>query len=104
MVCRNTGPDDVQVKILYCGLCHSDIHQVKNDLGMSNYPMVPGYFSFTFLFPLLFPVSTLVICEFAHICISCFGVLLDIRYSYYDQTKFEFVPENFILGDFIYQT
>ncbi|KAG5625210.1 hypothetical protein H5410_010428 [Solanum commersonii] len=40
---RNTGPDDVQVKILYCGLCHSDLHQVKNDLGMSNYPMVPGH-------------------------------------------------------------
>lgn len=42
MMCRNTGPDDVQVKVLYCGLCHSDLHQVKNDLGMSNYPMVPG--------------------------------------------------------------
>ncbi|KAF3637408.1 Glycerate dehydrogenase HPR, peroxisomal [Capsicum annuum] len=39
---RNTGPEDVQVKVLYCGLCHSDLHQVKNDLGMSNYPLVPG--------------------------------------------------------------
>ncbi|OIT02726.1 PREDICTED: probable cinnamyl alcohol dehydrogenase 2 [Nicotiana attenuata] len=40
---RNTGPEDVQVKVLYCGLCHTDLHQVKNDLGMSNYPLVPGH-------------------------------------------------------------
>ncbi|KAL2490813.1 Cinnamyl alcohol dehydrogenase 4 [Abeliophyllum distichum] len=40
---RNTGPGDVYVKVRSCGICHSDIHQVKNDLGMSNYPMVPGH-------------------------------------------------------------
>jgi cinnamyl-alcohol dehydrogenase len=40
---RNTGPDDVYIKIHYCGVCHSDLHQIKNDLGMSNYPMVPGH-------------------------------------------------------------
>ncbi|XP_008236378.1 PREDICTED: probable cinnamyl alcohol dehydrogenase 1 [Prunus mume] len=40
---RNTGPEDVYVKVLSCGICHSDLHQVKNDLGMSNYPMVPGH-------------------------------------------------------------
>lgn len=40
---RNTGPQDVHVKVLYCGICHTDIHQIKNDLGMSNYPMVPGH-------------------------------------------------------------
>ncbi|KAG2704127.1 hypothetical protein I3760_06G170500 [Carya illinoinensis] len=40
---RNTGPEDVYVKVLCCGVCHSDIHQIKNDLGMSNYPMVPGH-------------------------------------------------------------
>ncbi|CAA2972864.1 cinnamyl alcohol dehydrogenase 1 [Olea europaea subsp. europaea] len=40
---RNTGPEDVYVKVISCGICHSDIHQVKNDLGMSNYPMVPGH-------------------------------------------------------------
>nr|AKC35072.1 cinnamyl alcohol dehydrogenase 2 [Pyrus x bretschneideri] len=40
---RNTGPEDVYVKVLCCGVCHSDLHQIKNDLGMSNYPMVPGH-------------------------------------------------------------
>ncbi|KAG6408954.1 hypothetical protein SASPL_131982 [Salvia splendens] len=39
---RNTGPGDVYLKVMCCGICHSDIHQIKNDLGMSNYPMVPG--------------------------------------------------------------
>nr|UTS82997.1 cinnamyl alcohol dehydrogenase 2 [Phryma leptostachya] len=40
---RNTGPEDVYVKVTCCGICHTDIHQIKNDLGMSNYPMVPGH-------------------------------------------------------------
>ncbi|KAG7014961.1 Cinnamyl alcohol dehydrogenase 1 [Cucurbita argyrosperma subsp. argyrosperma] len=40
---RNTGPDDVFIKVICCGICHSDLHQIKNELGMSNYPMVPGH-------------------------------------------------------------
>ncbi|KAK3017057.1 hypothetical protein RJ639_006988 [Escallonia herrerae] len=40
---RNTGPEDVFIKVICCGICHTDIHQIKNDLGMSKYPMVPGY-------------------------------------------------------------
>ncbi|KAJ6803998.1 putative cinnamyl alcohol dehydrogenase 2 [Iris pallida] len=40
---RNTGPEDVLIKVLYCGICHTDIHQTKNHLGMSKYPMVPGH-------------------------------------------------------------
>ncbi|KAK6159261.1 hypothetical protein DH2020_006575 [Rehmannia glutinosa] len=40
---RETGPEDVYVKVMCCGVCHTDIHQVKNDLGMSKYPMVPGH-------------------------------------------------------------
>ncbi|OWM64820.1 hypothetical protein CDL15_Pgr028537 [Punica granatum] len=40
---RNTGPEDLYVKVLCCGICHSDLHQIKNDLGQSNYPMVPGH-------------------------------------------------------------
>ncbi|MCD7472516.1 putative cinnamyl alcohol dehydrogenase 1 [Datura stramonium] len=40
---RSTGPEDVQIKVLYCGLCHTDLHKVKNDDGMSEYPMVPGH-------------------------------------------------------------
>ncbi|KAI6678027.1 hypothetical protein NL676_038823 [Syzygium grande] len=40
---RSTGPDDAYIKVLCCGICHSDLHQMKNDLGMSHYPMVPGH-------------------------------------------------------------
>ncbi|GJN38900.1 hypothetical protein PR202_gb27981 [Eleusine coracana subsp. coracana] len=40
---RKTGPEDVLVKVLYCGICHTDIHQARNHLGMSKYPMVPGH-------------------------------------------------------------
>jgi alcohol dehydrogenase (NADP+) len=40
---RNPGPRDVRFDILYCGVCHSDIHQVKNEWGGSIYPMVPGH-------------------------------------------------------------
>ncbi|KAJ0965469.1 hypothetical protein J5N97_026607 [Dioscorea zingiberensis] len=40
---RETGPEDVVIRVLYCGICHTDIHQTKNHLGMSNYPMVPGH-------------------------------------------------------------
>ncbi|KAK6131323.1 hypothetical protein DH2020_034926 [Rehmannia glutinosa] len=34
---------DVQLKVLYCGICHSDLHLAKNDLGFSIYPLVPGH-------------------------------------------------------------
>jgi uncharacterized zinc-type alcohol dehydrogenase-like protein len=40
---RETGPHDVQIEILYCGVCHSDIHQVRNEWGNSIFPMVPGH-------------------------------------------------------------
>ncbi|KAG2607402.1 probable cinnamyl alcohol dehydrogenase [Panicum virgatum] len=40
---RKTGAEDVAIKVLYCGVCHTDIHQAKNHLGMSKYPMVPGH-------------------------------------------------------------
>jgi uncharacterized zinc-type alcohol dehydrogenase-like protein len=40
---RNPGPHDVQIDILFCGICHSDLHQVRNDWGNSLYPMVPGH-------------------------------------------------------------
>jgi uncharacterized zinc-type alcohol dehydrogenase-like protein len=40
---RDVGPKDVQIEILYCGVCHSDIHQVRNEWGGSMYPMVPGH-------------------------------------------------------------
>ena len=40
---RELGPHDVQIEILYCGVCHSDIHQVRNEWGGSIFPMVPGH-------------------------------------------------------------
>ena len=40
---REVGPNDVQVEIMYCGVCHSDIHQVRDEWGESIYPMVPGH-------------------------------------------------------------
>jgi len=40
---REPRPDDVSIEILYCGVCHSDIHFVENDWGMTSYPVVPGH-------------------------------------------------------------
>ncbi|GLJ16037.1 hypothetical protein SUGI_0266230 [Cryptomeria japonica] len=40
---RNPGPQDVVLKVIYCGICHTDLHQIRNDLGISRYPMVPGH-------------------------------------------------------------
>jgi len=40
---REPGPFDVQIDILYSGICHSDLHQAHNDWGGSLYPMVPGH-------------------------------------------------------------
>uniref|UniRef100_A0A0D3H6M1 cinnamyl-alcohol dehydrogenase n=1 Tax=Oryza barthii TaxID=65489 RepID=A0A0D3H6M1_9ORYZ len=35
--------DDVTIKVLYCGICHTDLHVVKNDWGNAMYPVVPGH-------------------------------------------------------------
>jgi uncharacterized zinc-type alcohol dehydrogenase-like protein len=40
---RDPGPNDVVVEIAYSGICHSDIHQVRDEWGQSIYPMVPGH-------------------------------------------------------------
>jgi uncharacterized zinc-type alcohol dehydrogenase-like protein len=40
---RDVRPNDVQIDILYCGVCHSDLHQARNEWGGSMYPMVPGH-------------------------------------------------------------
>ncbi|KAL0367893.1 UNVERIFIED_CONTAM: Geraniol dehydrogenase 1 [Sesamum calycinum] len=40
---RATGEHDVQLRILYCGVCHSDLHMAKNELGFTQFPMVPGH-------------------------------------------------------------
>ncbi len=40
---RNPGPDDVQIQILYCGVCHSDLHTARNEWNNTLYPSVPGH-------------------------------------------------------------
>ncbi|XP_043711790.1 probable mannitol dehydrogenase [Telopea speciosissima] len=40
---RATGDEDVSFKVLYCGICHSDVHCVKNEWGFSTYPLLPGH-------------------------------------------------------------
>ncbi|MGE0267024.1 MAG: NAD(P)-dependent alcohol dehydrogenase [Candidatus Omnitrophota bacterium] len=40
---RDVGKTDVQIEILYCGVCHSDIHQVRNEWHNTTYPCVPGH-------------------------------------------------------------
>ncbi len=40
---RDPGPDDVVIKIAYCGVCHSDLHQVRNEWRNTVYPCVPGH-------------------------------------------------------------
>ncbi len=36
-------PDDIEVAITHCGICHSDVHLVDNDWGISTFPLVPGH-------------------------------------------------------------
>src|ERR1044071_3388601 len=40
---REPQPTDVAIDILYCGVCHSDLHFARNEWGMSQYPIVPGH-------------------------------------------------------------
>jgi uncharacterized zinc-type alcohol dehydrogenase-like protein len=40
---RDVGPHDVQFDISYCGVCHSDLHQIRDEWGGSIFPMVPGH-------------------------------------------------------------
>jgi len=40
---REPGPHDVQFDIQFCGVCHSDLHQIRDEWGGSIFPMVPGH-------------------------------------------------------------
>jgi alcohol dehydrogenase (NADP+) len=40
---REVGAHDIQFDILFCGVCHSDLHQIKNDWFPGIFPMVPGH-------------------------------------------------------------
>ena len=62
MSCRATGEKDVRFKVLYCGICHSDLHMVKNEWGSSTYPLVPGYVPCSLsLLAIFFPTFSLLI-------------------------------------------
>jgi alcohol/geraniol dehydrogenase (NADP+) len=37
------GPEEVEIKVSHCGLCHSDLSMLDNEWGMSQYPLVPGH-------------------------------------------------------------
>ena len=39
----NLGTDQVDIKVHYCGICHSDLSMIKNDWGMTTFPIVPGH-------------------------------------------------------------
>lgn len=43
IVRREVMPTDVEIDILYCGVCHSDLHMARNDWGGTMYPAVPGH-------------------------------------------------------------
>ncbi len=40
---REPGPRDVEIEILYCGVCHSDLHVARDEWGGAVYPVVPGH-------------------------------------------------------------
>jgi uncharacterized zinc-type alcohol dehydrogenase-like protein len=40
---RAVGPNDVSLDVLYCAICHTDIHYARNDWGATRYPCVPGH-------------------------------------------------------------
>ncbi|KAK2660776.1 hypothetical protein Ddye_007309 [Dipteronia dyeriana] len=40
---RENGVNDVTIKVMYCGICHTDLHNVRNDWGITMYPVVPGH-------------------------------------------------------------
>jgi uncharacterized zinc-type alcohol dehydrogenase-like protein len=40
---REPGADDVQIDILFCGVCHSDLHTARNEWQNSVYPVIPGH-------------------------------------------------------------
>ncbi len=40
---RSLGANDVLIKISHCGICHSDLHLIDNDWGVTQYPIVPGH-------------------------------------------------------------
>jgi uncharacterized zinc-type alcohol dehydrogenase-like protein len=36
-------PNEVEIEVTHCGICHSDLHLIDNDWGMTQYPFIPGH-------------------------------------------------------------
>jgi uncharacterized zinc-type alcohol dehydrogenase-like protein len=41
--CRDPDPQEIEIQILYCGICHTDVHQARNEWAGTTYPCVPGH-------------------------------------------------------------
>ncbi|KAL8132743.1 hypothetical protein AgCh_008283 [Apium graveolens] len=48
---RATGENDVRFKVLYCGICHSDLRMIKNEWGFTQYPVVPWQVPCLYFYP-----------------------------------------------------
>jgi D-arabinose 1-dehydrogenase-like Zn-dependent alcohol dehydrogenase len=44
-------PDEVEIDVEYCGICHSDLHRLKNEWGFTRYPLVAGHEIIAFFLP-----------------------------------------------------
>src|SRR3974390_2478721 len=71
------GPEEVEIKVSHCGLCHSDLSMLDNEWGMSQYPFVPGHEVAGTVVALGGAAKGLKIGQrvglgwFAHSCLSC---------------------------------
>ena len=71
------GPEDVEIQVTHCGLCHSDLSMLDNDWGMSQYPFVPGHEATGTVVALGDAAKGLKIGQrvglgwFSHSCLSC---------------------------------
>ncbi|MCK9608732.1 MAG: NAD(P)-dependent alcohol dehydrogenase [Methylomonas sp.] len=92
---RAPGSSDVLIEILYCGVCHSDIHQARNEWKRTSYPVVPGHEIIGRVIEVGSAVSTFLAGEFVGVgcmvdaCGSC-PDCLDHQEQFCDSTVFTY--------------
>jgi len=75
------GPDEVEIQVSHCGICHSDLSMLDNEWGMSTFPFVPGHEAVGTVVALGQEAKGLQIGQrvgvgwFAHSCLSCYECL-----------------------------
>src|ERR1700678_4333630 len=75
------GPDEVEIQVSHCGICHSDLSMLDNEWGMSTFPFVPGHEAIGTVVALGEEAKGLQIGQrvgvgwFAHSCLSCYECL-----------------------------